>query len=351
MLSNTDIAELLAQQAEDETGTLSRAYRRASRSAFLWPEEVSQLVTQNRSLTELHSIGPFMEKQIRNWIDEAPRQAKTVPALRRDFISMAEARHLLAGRPSWSEKLRGDLQMHSRWSDGSATIAEMADAAKERSYEYIAITDHSKALKIAGGIDERTLKRQGTEIAKVNIALSKSGAQLTVLRSIEMNLNPRGEGDMAPGSLQSLEVVLGSFHSALRTTEDQTERYLDALRNPHIHILGHPRGRIYNFRIGLKADWPRVFAEAAKLDKALEIDCYPDRQDLNVELLKIARDHGTRISLGTDAHHGWQLEFIDLGLAAALRAKISADRIVNFMSLLELKTWAQALRHCNASKK
>jgi histidinol phosphatase-like PHP family hydrolase len=351
VLSNTDIAELLAQQAERETGILSRAYRRAARNAFLWPEEVSQLVAQNRPLTELRGIGPFIEKQIRNWFDEALRRAKSVPALRRDFISMAEARHLLAGRPSWHKKLRGDLQMHSRWSDGSATIAEMTDAAKERSYDYIAITDHSQGLKIAGGIDESALKRQGTEIAKVNTALSKSGSQLTVLRSIEMNLNPRGQGDMSPDSLLGLDLVLGSFHSALRTTEDQTERYLAALCNPHIHILGHPRGRIYNFRIGLKADWPRVFAEAAKLDKALEIDCYPDRQDLNVALLKIAREKGTRISLGTDAHHGWQLEFIDLGLAAALRAKISADRIVNFMSLLELKTWAQALRHGNASKK
>jgi histidinol phosphatase-like PHP family hydrolase len=351
VLSNTDIAELLAQHAERETGILSRAYRQAARNAFLWPEEVSHLVAQNRSLTELRGIGPFIEKQIRNWFDAALRRAKSVPAPRKDFISMAEARRLLAGCPSWSEKLRGDLQMHSRWSDGSATIAEMADAAKERSYEYIAITDHSKALKIAGGIDEPALKRQGTEIAKLNAALSKSRSQLTVLRSIEMNLNPRGEGDMSPDSLLGLDLVLGSFHSALRTTEDQTERYLSALRNPNVHILGHPRGRIYNFRIGLKADWPRVFAEAAKLDKALEIDCYPDRQDLNVALLKIARERGTRISLGTDAHHGWQLEFIDLGLAAALRAKISADRIVNFMSLLELKTWAQALRHGNASKK
>jgi len=350
VLSNSDIAELLAQQAETETGILSRAFRRAARSAFLWPEEVSDLVAQNRPLTELRGIGRFIEKRIRQWIEE-PRRSKMVPAIRRDFLSLAKARRLLSTRPAWPEKLRGDLQMHSRWSDGSATIAEMASAAKERSYEYIAITDHSKGLKIAGGIDERALKRQGTEIAKVNAALSKSGSQLTVLRSIEMNLNPRGEGDMSPDSLRSLELVLGSFHSALRTAEDQTERYLAALRNPHIHILGHPRGRIYNFRIGVKADWPRVFAEAAKLDKALEIDCYPDRQDLNVALLKIAREQGTRISLGTDAHHGWQLEFIDLGLAAALRANISADRIVNFMSLLELKTWAQALRDSNASKK
>jgi len=344
VLSNTDIAELLAQQAEGETGILSRAFRRAARSAFLWPEEVADLVAQNRSPTEQRSVGPFIEKQIRNWIDKPPRREKTVPAIRQDFISLAEARRLLAARSGWRGKMRGDLQMHSRWSDGSGTVAEMADAAKERSYDYIAITDHSKGLKIAGGIDERALKRQGTEIAKVNAALSKSASQLTVLRSIEMNLNPRGEGDMSPDSLRSLDLVLGSFHSALRTTEDQTERYLAALRNPHTHILGHPRGRIYNFRIGLKADWPRVFAEAAKLDKALEIDCYPDRQDLNVALLKIAREHGTRISLGTDAHHGWQLEFIDLGLAAALRAKISADRIVNFMSLLELRAWAKSVR-------
>jgi len=349
VLSNTNIAELLAQQGETETGIASRAFRRAARSAFLWPEEASDLVTQERSLTELRAVGPFIEKQIREWIDES-RRAKKAPAVREDFLSLAEARRLLAARPDWQKKLRGDLQMHSRWSDGSGTIAEMADSAADRSYEYIAITDHSKGLKIAGGIDERALKRQGTEIAEVNMELSKSGVHMTVLRSIELNLNPRGEGDMAPDSLRSLDLVLGSFHSALRTTEDQTGRYVAALRNPQVHILGHPRGRIYNFRIGLKADWPRVFAEATRLNKALEIDCYPDRQDLNVKLLKIARDHGARISLGTDAHHGWQLEFIDLGLAAALRANIPANRILNFMPILELRTWAQRLSE-NASTK
>jgi len=351
VLSNIDIAELLAQQAERETRILSRAFRRAARSAFLWPEEAADLVAQNRSLTELRSVGPFIEKQIRDWIEKPRPRIKTVPAIRQDFMSNAEARRLLSARSAWRKKLRGDLQMHTRWSDGSGTVREMADAAATRSYEYIAITDHSKALKIAGGIHERELKRQGLEIAKVNAALSKSAANVTVLRSIEMNLNPRGEGDMSPDSLRSLDLVLGSFHSALRTTEDQTDRYLAALRNPHVHILGHPRGRIYNFRIGLKADWPRVFAEAARLDKALEIDCYPDRQDLNGELLKLARNYGTRISLGTDAHHPWQFEFIDLGLAAALRAKIPADRILNFMPILELETWAQRLRHRTTSRR
>jgi histidinol phosphatase-like PHP family hydrolase len=351
MFSNTDIADLLAQQAERETGVLSRAFRRAARSAFLWPEEVSDLIVQSRSLTELPSVGPFISKQIQTWLDEPLPSGKKTPAIRRDFMSLAEARRLLASQPVWRKNLRGDLQMHTHWSDGAGTIGEMADAAASRSYEYIAITDHSKGLKIAGGIDERALKRQGAEIAKVNVALSKSDAPLTILRSIEMNLNPRGEGDMSADSLRSLDLVLGSFHSALRTTEDQTERYLAALRNPHVNILGHPRGRIYNFRIGLKADWPRVFAEAARLDKALEIDCYPDRQDLNVELLKIAHNKGTRISLGTDAHHDWQLDFIDLGLAAALRAKIPPDRILNFMPILELKTWAKRLPNQIASRK
>jgi hypothetical protein len=265
VLSNTDIAELLAQQAERETGVLVRAFRRAARSAFLWPEEVSELVAQNRSLTELRAIGPFIEKQIRQWI-EKPHRVKTVSSIRCDFLSVAKARRVLAARPDWTKKLRGDLQMHTRWSDGSGTVAEMADAAANRSYEYIAITDHSKGLKIAGGIDEKALKRQGAEIAKVNVALSGSHPHLTVLHSIEMNLNPRSEGDMSPDSLRSLNLVLGSFHSALRKTEDQTERYVAALRNPRVDILGHPRGRIYNFRLGLKADWRRVFAEAARLD-------------------------------------------------------------------------------------
>ncbi|PYK21225.1 MAG: hypothetical protein DME55_00095 [Verrucomicrobia bacterium] len=136
----------------------------------------------------------------------------------------------------------------------------------------------------------------------------------------------------------------------MRIVEDQTERYLAALRNPNIHILGHPRGRIYNYRLGLKADWPRVFAEAARLGKALEIDCYPDRQDLSIDLLKVAREHGALISLGMDAHHPWQLGFIELGLATALRAKLPAQRIVNFMSLRDLKRWIQQLRNHSVRK-
>ena len=344
MLSNTAIAELLAQQAERETGILSRAFRRAASSAFLWPEHVLDLVAEDRPLTDLRSIGPFIEKQIRKWIDRPPGAPRRVPGIRQNFISLAEARRLLATRPAWSKNLRGDLQMHTSWSDGSGTIAEMAEEAKKRSYEYIAITDHSKGLKIAGGMDEPTLRKQASEITRFNASTANLGDGVTVLRSVELNLNPRGEGDMDPKSLSELDIVIGSFHSALRIKEDQTERYLAALRNRNIQILGHPTGRIYNYRLGLKADWSRVFAEAANLDKALEIDCYPDRQDLSVRLVKIACNEGAKISLGTDAHHPWQLAFIELGLAAALRAKVPAKRIVNLMQIRDLKHWIQRVR-------
>ena len=344
MLSNTQIAELLAREAEKESGILVRAYRRAARSAFLWPEQVATLIEQERSLSELRSIGPFITKRILRWIDKPPKETILVPPIRRDFVTLADARVLLAKVPDWSKQLRGDLQMHTHYSDGSGTVADMAEAARERNYEYIAITDHSKGLKIAGGIDEKRLAKQQAQIAKTNRSISRAKGHVTVLSSLEMNLNPRGEGDMDPKALAKLDIVLGSFHSVLRVKHDQTPRYLAALRNPDIQILGHPRGRIYNYRLGLKADWPRVFAGAAKLDKAVEIDCYPDRQDLNLALLKIAKREGCRISLGTDAHHPWQLEFIELGLAAALKAKIPAERIVNFMSVAQLKNWVAIVR-------
>jgi len=339
-LSNANLAELLARQAAQEEGIRQRAYKRAARSAFLWPEEAADLLAKRRALVELKSVGPFIARQLHTWLEKPPLRV-SAPLIRRDFLTIAEARSILAARPDWRERLRGDLQMHTLWSDGSASVAEMAAAAQARGYEFIAITDHSKGLKIAGGIDEAALAKQGDEIAAVNQSIRAGNGQLHVLRSIEMNLNPSGEGDMDVDALRGLDLVLGSFHSSLRTTEDQTERYIKAIRNPQVHILGHPRGRIYNFRIGLAADWPRVFAEAAKLDKALEIDSYPDRQDLNLSLLKIARREGTHISLGTDAHHPWQLEFIELGLAAARKAGIPANRIVNFLPLDQLLGWVR----------
>jgi histidinol phosphatase-like PHP family hydrolase len=342
-LTNAQIAELLAREAVRAKMPARKALRRASRRALFWPEEASELHRTGRALTEFTAVGPYLQRLIATWLDDPP-EVPEPPVIRQGFLTLTEARATLSKNPSWLRGIKGDLQMHSTWSDGEGTIAEMAAGAVERGYEYIAITDHSKGLKIAGGIDEQQLLRQADEIADVNAQIRARGHTLKVLRSIELNLNPLGEGDMDTSCFPGLELVLGCFHSSLRTKEDQTQRYISALRNPAIHILGHPRGRVYNYRIGLSADWPRVFDEAARLDKAVEIDGYPDRQDLNVDLLQIAKRSGCRISLGTDSHGPTQLGFMEYSAAAALRAGIKRDRILNFMSADGLNGWVEGLR-------
>jgi histidinol phosphatase-like PHP family hydrolase len=337
-ITNAIIAEWMALEAEKAEGILTKALRKASRTALRWPIEAFKLREQGRDLTELPSVGPYLQKLILGWFAKPPEIAKPPPE-RRHFLTLTAAEAIL--KKAKLGQYNGDLQMHSQWSDGSATIRDMALAGIERGYQFIAITDHSKGLKIAGGMDESELLRQGREIDELNHELKSKNFR--VLKSIEMNLNPRGEGDMIPESLKGLDIVIGSFHSRLRVQEDQTDRYLAALRNPNIHILGHPRGRIYNYRLGLRADWPRVFAEAAKLDKAVEVDSYADRQDLDTELLKVARNEGVKIAIDTDAHHPEQLDFVRLGLAAAAKVRFPPERIINFWPVAKLLQWAREL--------
>ncbi len=339
-LNNASIAELLVREAEQATGHRELAFRRAAHQAFLWPVEAAAMAGAGLPLTDLPGIGPSLAKRLLQWIESPP--ALEIPATRKEFMTLAQARKVLAKNPSWAKQLKGDLQMHTEWSDGSGTVADMAEAALARGYQYIAITDHTQGLKIAGGLDEQRLQKQGQEITALNRSLKKRG--FTVLKSAEVNLSTTGGGDMSPASLKKLDVVLGCFHSSLRSTEDQTDRYLGGLRNPSIHILGHPQTRVYDKRAGLNADWARVFGEAARLDKAVEIDGYADRQDLKVSLLKIARKEGVRISLGTDAHSPSQLAFMELSLAAACLAKIPAERILNFMAVADLLAWVKAVR-------
>ena len=162
-LRNAEIAELLAIKAEKESHFLAKALRKASRLAFTWPEQAATILGEQRSLTELPGIGPYLAKRLEEWID-APPEVPAAPEIRRNFFTLAEAGEILTEKPGWAHRYKGDLQMHTVWSDGSATISEMAEAGMARGYEYIAITDHSKGLKIAGGIDEAKLRAQGKEI-------------------------------------------------------------------------------------------------------------------------------------------------------------------------------------------
>ena len=340
MLTNADLAELLARSSETEEGHRQRALRRAARAALTWAEEAIALTDGDRSLTEFPGVGRWLAHTITSWLEKPPDIPEPVET-RRGFLTLTEVRSTVDAHPEWRSGLRADLQMHTTHSDGSVGVREMVEACSALGYEHVAITDHSKGLKIARGMDEERLTRQGREIDLLNEELSAAGSRIRALRAIEMNLSPEGEGDMDPVALAKLDLVLGAFHSKLRTTEDQTERYLAALRNPTVHVLAHPRGRKFNRREGLRADWPRVFAAARELDVALEIDAYPDRQDLNVELLRLAGDAGVRISIGTDAHHPEELRFMEFGLAAAIQAGIPRDRILNVLPSDQLRTWAR----------
>ncbi len=339
MLENAAIAELLMREAEAAEGHRQLAFRRAARAAFLWPIEAHELKTAGRSLTELPGIGPSIAKRMHGWIESPPADLEP-PPMRSEFMTLAQARRVLASHPGWRAKLQGDLQMHTEWSDGATSISEMAGAARALGYRYIAITDHTKGLKIAGGLDETRLAQQGAEVVRLNAKFD----DFSILRSAEMNLSPDGSGDMDSAAMRKLDLVLGCFHSALRRTEDQTERYIAALRNRDIQILGHPQTRVYNRREGLRADWRRVFAEAARLDKAVEIDGDPNRQDLRISQLEIAREEGVRISLGTDAHHPEEFAYMELSLAAAAAGGISPERILNFMPKGDLLEWVASVR-------
>jgi histidinol phosphatase-like PHP family hydrolase len=341
-MDNAGLGELLAAAAEEAEGHLQRALRRASNRAMTWPVELAELAERGE-LQSLEGVGPTLERIITKWLEE-DEPVPTPPETRAGFLTLTKVRRILSEFPHL--KLRGDLQSHTTWSDGGVTVAELAALSEAHGFEYQAITDHSKGLKIAGGMDEDELTRQGYEIEDVNERYAADGFRL--LRSIEMNISPTGEGDMEPESLAGLDLVLGSFHSKLRLKEDQTERYLAALRNPDIHILGHPQGRMWNFRTGLHADWRRVFAEAALLGKAVEIDAFPNRQDLKVELLEIAAEEGPTISIGSDAHWPGQIGFVEFGLAAALEARIPPGRILNLRSAGELIQWAAELRQRSA---
>lgn len=337
-VTNLDIAELLARRSEETEGQRARAYRRAARAALGWHEEAHEMLEQGRSLTELYGVGDKLAGRISAWIEE-DAQIEDRPPARTGFITMAAARKTLEGRDDWCARLRGDLQMHTTYSDGAEPIAAMVAEGVERDYDYIGITDHSK-LRIANGMNEEQLARQLVEIDELNESLAASGAGFRILKSLEMNLDLVGAGDMPAEALAPLDLVLGSFHSQLRKTEDQTPRYLGAVRNPDVNVLGHCRGRIYNIRAGLSADWPRVYAAAAEVGTAIEVDCYPDRQDVNVELLELVRDAGCFISIGTDAHNRHEMSFIDVGLATTLTAGFPPERILNFMSADEIAAWA-----------
>ena len=332
---NGVIAELLAREsAHVDDEQRRRALRRASRAAFMWPVEAGALAVAGEPLTTLRLVGPWIAGEIERLaaVDPLPEP----PARRAGFVAWAEA---AAHASRFDGVVRCDLQAHTVWSDGHSSAMDMLQAGAARGYEHMLITDHSVGLAIAGGLSPQRLREQWRELDEL-----RERVPLRVLRGMEMDIDLAGAGDMPEQSLRGLDVILGAFHSALRVKEDQTERYLAALRNPWVDVLAHPRCRMYDRRIGLVADWRRVFDEAARLDKAVEADGFVARQDLDAELLRIAAECGVRVSFGSDAHHVVDLEYMTFAVGAAAAAGVAAERVINCMTADELVAWAAAHR-------
>lgn len=344
MLTNGEIGELLWRAGQEESGHRRRALERAAGSARFWPEEAADLAGSDRSLTELRAVGPWVAQMIYTWLDDPPETIEPEQR-RRGFLTYAEVRRALDASPDWEALPHGDLQVHSTDSDGALPLSEMAEAASALGRTFMASTDHSKSLRIAHGMDETQLAAHNELVDAFNAAAEDAGDPFRILRSIEMDVLVDGSGDMDPAALETLDLVLGAFHTKLRETADMTERYLAALRNPTVHVLAHPVARMYGRRVGLHADWPRVFEEAARLGKAVEIDATPARQDLCVELARTAVSSGVRwFSIGSDAHTAAELEFLPFGLAIAELAGVPRDRVLNYLTADEVVEWGRELR-------
>ena len=231
------------------------------------------------------------------------------------------------------EEVKGDLHCHSKWSEGTMTIKEVAEKARSLGLSYVAITDHSKSLGIAHGLDEERLAEQGKEIDALNRELDG----FTVLKGIECDIKADGSMDLTDSSFADLDFVVASIHSSFKNDEEtMTNRMVSAIHNEHVDAIGHPTGRIIQKRKPYPLNLDRVIEEAAVQHVALEINAYPERLDLDDVVSRKAMEAGAVVSIGTDAHALNQMDFLPLGVSVARRGWLTAKDVANTRTAKEL---------------
>ena len=239
------------------------------------------------------------------------------------------------------EDIRGDLHLHSKWTDGNGTILEMVRACKERGYQYCAITDHSKALRVAGGLTAEEFARQRDEIEQARTKVRG----ITVFAGCEVDILPDGSLDLPDGVLDQLDVVVAAVHSKMDMNQsDMTQRVLKALAHPTVDILAHPTGRLINEREPFAIDLEQIFHAAKEYNVAVELNAQPDRFDLNDLRLFRAREIGVKITINTDAHNAEQLRFVKYGIDQARRGWLEKHHVVNTMTGAQLQSWLKQRR-------
>lgn len=224
----------------------------------------------------------------------------------------------------------GEVHGHTTWSDGVASIAEMAAAARRRGYRYWVVSDHSVGLGIVGGLDEARLRAQAEEIRALNEGWAREGVDFRLLQGIEVEILADGSLGLADEVLARLDVVVASIHSSLRQDRETiTARCLRAIQNPHVDILGHPTGRLLGKREPSEIDMERVLQTCAATKTAVEINAHPSRLDVNDVYARRAVDLGCKIAISTDAHAPAELDLLPYGVAVARRAWLSPADVIN----------------------
>ena len=234
--------------------------------------------------------------------------------------------------------IRGDIHMHTTETDGRASLEEMAEAAKKMGYEYVAITDHSKAIAMANGLDEKRTVTFARHVRELN----QNGLGIRIFSGIECDILKDGTLDLANDALAELDLVIGSVHSHMNLeAAEMTDRLLRALECPQLKVLGHPTGRLLMQRDPFKFDFDRIVVEAVKREVRFEINASPERLDLNGSLVRTAKSRGAKFTISTDAHHPKHLHNMGYGVLTARRGWLGPDDILN---TLPADKFQQAIR-------
>lgn len=232
------------------------------------------------------------------------------------------------------EDIRGDLHMHTTWSDGAQSLDEMVNQARKKGYEYIAITDHSKFLRVAHGLDEERLLRQREEINRLNEKFD----DIHIFAGVEMDILPDGKLDFSDDFLKELDFVIASIHSSFSQPQDKImDRLFRALENPYVSLIAHPTGRLIGRRDGYNPDMEKMIQKAKETNTALEVNANPNRLDLNAKWIRMAQEEGVTLAINTDAHSYQMLEHMKYGVGTARRGWAKKETIMNTWPLSQLK--------------
>jgi putative hydrolase len=320
----SEIGYLLRQNPEERFR--AKAFSAAAWALAVERPDVGALHRANE-LTKLEGVGPGIAKVLAEVVEtgksrylERLREQMKQPA-RDDESNLDFARY------------QGDIHSHSNWSDGKATMLEMARGAEAMGYRYLGVTDHSPRIKVVHGLDAERLLAQSREMADVQAQVP----DVALLQGIEVDILEDGALDLPDIVLELLDIVVASPHVKLRQEPAaMTERMLRAVSHPHVDVIGHPTGRRPGSREGATYDFEAVFKEAARNHVALEIDCDPARMDLSPEMARLALELGCSFALDADAHAPAEFAYVPMGIWMARRAGIPEDRILNFRSLENL---------------